>query len=254
MECKCGQVAISERGLCEEHFTQWLESKVLQTVDEYNMIKPGEKVLVAASGGKDSLTVLNILAKKYEVTALCVDEGIAGYREKTIADLEKFCAARNIPLIIKSFKEEKGHTLDELNPAHPCTNCGIYRRDIMASTAKGFDVIATGHNLDDEAQVVLMNLFKNHKMKPQPVLDGNDHFTRRVKPLYLIPEADIRRYAYIHELVSEFTECRNAGVSHRRAVQTFLDRQEAQRPGSKEKLLYNYLRTVHAQNTTLQVS
>lgn len=239
--CQCGQPAISERGLCETHFSEAIEQKVFETIAQYHMIKEGEKILVAASGGKDSLTLLNILSKKYHVSALCVDEGIANYREKTIADLEKFCSARNIPLVIKSFKEEKGTTLDDLNPAHPCTNCGIWRRDIMASTAKDFDVIATGHNLDDEAQAVLMNIFKHHAMKPQPVLEGNATFTRRVKPLYFIAEQDVRRYAFIHDLVSEFTECRNANLSHRRAVQHFLERREAEHPGAKEALLKQYL-------------
>jgi tRNA-5-methyluridine54 2-sulfurtransferase len=250
MNCQCGNTAISERGLCEHHFIEWLEQAVLATVAEYEMIKPADRVLVAASGGKDSLTVLNILNKQYNVTALCIDEGIAGYREFTIIDLQKFCTERNIPLIIKSFKEEKGHTLDELDPVHPCTNCGIYRRDIMAEMAKDYDVIATGHNLDDEAQVVLMNICKNHPMRPQPVLKGNNMFTRRIKPLYFIPEADIRRYAFILDLVSEFTECRNAGISHRRAIQHFLEKQEAQHPGSKEALIRNYIATIQSSSRT----
>lgn len=246
MSCHCGEPAISERGLCEQHFIAWLEDKVLQTVEEFGMIGRGEKVLVAASGGKDSLTLLNVLSKRYPVTALCVDEGIAGYREKTIDDLERFCTERGIPLVIKSFKEEKGHTLDELDPVHPCTDCGIYRRDIMAAHAKDFDVIATGHNLDDEAQVILMNVFKNHPMRPQPVLQGNSAFTRKVKPLYFIPEADIKRYAYLLDLVTEFTECRNANLSHRRAIQHFLEKREAEVPGTKEKLVKNYLSTVRS--------
>jgi tRNA-5-methyluridine54 2-sulfurtransferase len=241
VNCSCGQFAISERGLCENHFTEWFEQKVHDTIKEFYMINDGERVLVAASGGKDSLTILKILAKKYAVTALCVDEGIAGYREKTIEDLERFCTNNNIPLIIKSFKEEKGHTLDELNPVHPCTNCGIYRRDILATYSKDFDVIATGHNLDDEAQAVLMNVFKNHPMQPQPVLAKNSVFTRRVKPLYFMPEADVRRYAYIHDLVTEFTECKNAGLSHRRAIQHFLEKRESEHAGSKESLIRKYL-------------
>jgi tRNA(Ile)-lysidine synthase TilS/MesJ len=246
MNCHCGEQAISERGLCDVHFSEWFEEKVYDTIAEFEMIKENERVLVAASGGKDSLTLLKILAKKHNVTALCIDEGIAEYREKTIDDLKHFCDSHSIPLVIKSFKQEKGHTLDELNPEHPCTNCGIYRRDIMAAHAKDYDVIATGHNLDDEAQAVLMNVFKNHAMRPQPVLPKNSLFTRRVKPLYFMPEADVRRYAYIHDLVSEFTECKNAGLSHRRAIQHFLERREAEKPGSKEHLIRHYVAAIRS--------
>ena len=245
MSCHCGQPAISERNLCQEHFCAWLEHTVKETIQHYDMIHEGEKVLVAASGGKDSLTLLKILKELgYDVTAFCVDEGIADYREKTIVDLETFCTAHAIPVVIKTFKEEKGSTLDELDPKNPCTQCGLWRRDLIASTAKEFDVVATGHNLDDEAQAILMNVFKNHAMKPQPVLAGNAMFTRKIKPLYFIPEADIKRYAFIHDLVSEFTECRNANKSHRRTVQEFLENRERETPGAKERLVRNYLQKI----------
>ena len=239
--CSCGQPAISERGLCETHFCDWLEALVWKTVEDFSMINPGERVLVAASGGKDSLTLLHILAKKYDVTAFCVDEGIAGYREKTIADLERFCKARNIPLLIKSFANEKGTTLDALHAPHPCTNCGIWRRELIASTARDFAVVATGHNLDDEAQAVMMNMARHHAMRPQPVLPANEMFVRRIKPLYFVPEADVRRYAYIHDFVSSFVECPNAPISFRRAIQEFLQYVETAHPGSKEALLRRYV-------------
>ena len=102
----------------------------------------------------------------------------------------------------------------------------------------------TGHNLDDEAQAVLMNIFKHHAMRPQPVLPRTERFTKRVKPLYFMLEADVRRYAYILDLVSAFTECRNANRSHRRAVQQFLERREQETPGAKEALIRNYLKDI----------
>ena len=139
MNCHCGQPTISERNLCEAHFIAWFEERVFTTVDEYAMISPGEKVLVAASGGKDSLTLLHIMKKRYDVTAFCVDEGIAGYREHTIVDLKRICEREGVPFIVRSFKEEKGATLDEINPDHPCTTCGVYRRDLIADEAKQYD-------------------------------------------------------------------------------------------------------------------
>lgn len=242
MNCSCGQQAISERNLCEQHFCEWLEETAKDTIEQYAMIKLGERVLVAASGGKDSLTVLKILKQLgYDVTAFCVDEGIANYREHTITDLQQFCTANTISLIIKTFEQEKGSTLDTLKPERPCTQCGIWRRELMAAAAKGFDVIATGHNLDDEAQAILMNVFKHHNFKPQPVLEKNKLFTRRVKPLYFIPEADIRRYAFIHNLVTTFVECPYAASSFRRDIQHFLENREQEQTGAKEMLVRNYL-------------
>lgn len=240
MNC-CKESPISERGLCKEHFSEWLENSVAQTIKEYSMINPQDRVLVAASGGKDSLTVLKILKKLgFNVTALCIDEGISNYREHTIVDLEKFCTEHDISLSIKTFEKEKGTKLETLNPTHPCTTCGVWRRDLLASGAKDFDVIATGHNLDDEAQSILMNVFKNHPMRPAPVLAANKAFTKRVKPLYFISEADIRRYAYIHDLVSVFTECPNADSTFRRTIQNFLENRERETPGAKERIVRSY--------------
>jgi tRNA(Ile)-lysidine synthase TilS/MesJ len=244
MTCACGAPAISERGLCETHFSAWLEDAVHRTIAEFAMIRDGERVCVAASGGKDSLTLLKILAPRYAVHAVTIDEGIAGYREHTLADLEAFCAKEGITLTVKRFKDERGKTLDEAGGKHPCTQCGIWRRELLAESSQGFDVIATGHNLDDEAQAVLMNLCKHHAMKPRPVLPAAGTFVRRVKPLYFIPEADVRRYAFIHGLVSTFVECPNAAKSHRRAIQHLMEAQERREPGSKERLLRTYLATL----------
>jgi tRNA(Ile)-lysidine synthase TilS/MesJ len=244
MKCNCGAQRISERGLCKEHFCEWFKETVNKTIDGYKMIKQGERVLVAASGGKDSLTLLDILSERFDCTALCIDEGLANYREHTIEDLERFCAERKIKLIIKTFKDERGFTMDEKKPAHPCTTCGIGRREIMAAVSKDYDVIATGHNLDDEAQVIMMNVMKHHAMLPQPVLEGAEGFTRKAKPLYFMHEADVRRYAYIKGLVTSFVECRNAALSHRRAIQKFLENRERESPGAKERLVKKYLATL----------
>jgi tRNA(Ile)-lysidine synthase TilS/MesJ len=241
LNCSCAALAISERGLCEEHFLAWFRESVLRTVDEWSMIAPGERVLVAASGGKDSLTLLDILSERYDCTALCIDEGLAGYREHSIEDLKRFCEDRGVRLVLKTFKEERGYTMDEAQPVHPCTTCGIGRRTIMASVAKDYDVIATGHNLDDEAQAIMMNIMKHHAMKPRPVLQGTAEFTRRVKPLYFMHEADVRRYAYLRNLVTTYAECRNAARSHRRAIQGFLENRERESPGAKERLVKKYL-------------
>jgi len=128
----------------------------------YKLFSKRDRVAVACSGGKDSTALLFVLKRLgYDVTALAVDEGIAGYRDRTLSDLKRFCEKNKIPLKIVSFRKEYGSELDVMltrKELHPCTVCGTFRRQLLNKAARGFDVLATGHNADDESQAVLMNL------------------------------------------------------------------------------------------------
>src|SRR3989338_10450183 len=102
MKCeKCSKksvITLQHGGLCQSHFISYFEEKVFRTINSFGMISRDDKLCVAASGGKDSLTVL-YLTKKYleqhqmknSLQALAIDEGIADYREKTLVDLKDFC-------------------------------------------------------------------------------------------------------------------------------------------------------------------
>lgn len=285
MKCaQCEQAAvINNPARCKQHFLEEFVMRVKNTIVDYELIPRGAKVCVAVSGGKDSLTVLHILAQLgYEVSGLAIDEGIADYREHTLADLKKFCTEHNIPLIIKTFKELTGQELDTMlsqdraggAPRQPCTVCGTFRRYLLNEGAKGHDVLATGHNADDEAQAVLMNLFRanttflprqgpktNSRIKtgrmngskktlsPQKSkisgVNGRSDipcgFTQRIKPLYFCTEQEIMTYALLNNIQTSFSECPYAKQSYRAFIRDVFNEYVAEHPGAQTNILRSFL-------------
>jgi uncharacterized protein (TIGR00269 family) len=245
----CGESAVIDAPpRCKEHFLSDFERCVRQTIDEHHLIRPGDRIAVAVSGGKDSLTVLVLLHKWFgSATALIIDEGIAGYRERTVEDARKLCVERNIPYKVYSFNELSGTTLDAMvagGKRHPCTVCGALRRRLLAVAGKDFDVVATGHNADDEAQAVLMNIVRgNTDVFPRlgPGGAGTKGFTRRVKPLYFCTEKEVMTYAFLHGLARDLHECPYAAQSYRRIVRDALNSYAQSHPGARQRLLARFL-------------
>src|SRR3989338_11600834 len=164
---------IAGERLCKNHFIEYFESKVFKTIRQFDLIGKEEHLGVALSGGKDSLTLLNLLSKlskqnpKIKLTAIAINEGIHGYRDKTLITAGKFCEKNKVPLHVYSYEDEFGMPLDSMLKTldvKPCTICGIFRRYLLNKKSKelGFTKLATGHNLDDECQSILMNQFKNN--------------------------------------------------------------------------------------------
>ena len=240
-----------DKYLCKDHFFLDFEERVKSTIKKYKLFTKKDKIVVAASGGKDSLTLMYLLRKfGHEISALLVDEGIKNYRDKTIVDFLGFCKEYNIDNYkIVSFKDEFGKSLDqEVKKAGvlPCSICGIKRRNLLNKYAKGYDVIATGHNIDDEAQAFLMNLLKGQleiaaRQGPKSGLIDIG-FVPRVKPLYFCGEKEIRLYSFLRGFKLIFTECPYAVKSFRHVVGEKLNELEATKPGSKLNIIQNYLK------------
>jgi len=164
--------------LCRKCFAESIETKVRATIAKYKMLEFDSKIAVAVSGGKDSVSLLHILAKivekdypKASLTAITVDEGIRGYRDEALKIARKNCQELGVEHHVISFKELYGFTLDEIvkrlkqkkekTELTPCAYCGVMRRKALNFLARkvGADKLATAHTLDDETQTILLNIF-----------------------------------------------------------------------------------------------
>ena len=243
--------------LCKKHFMEYFEGKVFKTIRQFELLDKSENLGVAISGGKDSLTVLSILNKialqnpRIKLQAIAIDEGIAGYRDKTLETAKKFCDERKIVLDIFSFKEEFGFTLDEMLKildVKPCTICGIFRRYLLNKKSRELKLtkLATGHNLDDEAQSIMMNQMKNNtdasaRLGPKSGVVNDKKFVQRIKPLYFCTEKEVTTYAFVNRLLDDFNECPNAVESYRAHVRDMINEMEQKFPGTKHSIVNSFL-------------
>jgi uncharacterized protein (TIGR00269 family) len=255
MRCsRCKSKAVSSSpALCKEHFIACFEKKVADTIRKYKLIPKDNSVCVATSGGKDSTSVLYLikkLVKPKRLLALAIDEGILGYRENTLRDLRKFCAHNGVELKVVSFKEEFGSTLDEMVASKklklkPCNICGTLRRYLLNKYSKGFDCVVTGHNLDDESQAIMMNLFRNQmdvlsRLGPASGIPRKG-FVQRVKPLYFCSEKESLLYSLLTGFEISFNECPYIVHSYRAVLRDMLNGYESRRKGTKLNIVRRFL-------------
>ena len=259
---KCGKDAkmrlpYGPHDYCENHFLEFFEHRVRKTIRVNGLVKPGEKVLVGVSGGKDSLVTLYLLHKIFSqairLEALMIDEGIPGYREKALKIAKRHCAEWNIPFTVVLHKSEFGKTTSDVFHAiggekaveSACAYCGPMRREILNKYAVegNFDRLATGHNLDDECQSILMNVFDNDtkrmgRLGPIADSDGTGTMVPRVKPLYLSPEKEVIAFAAFSGIESYSEECCPfSWQAKRNAFREMLNSMEERFPGSKFKII-----------------
>jgi uncharacterized protein (TIGR00269 family) len=255
-------ISLSGKSLCSRHFKRYFEEKVMRTIRKYDLLGYGEKILVACSGGKDSTVLLNFLwnlvkKKRESLAAIAVDEGIAGYRDVKLKGLVKFCEEREIPLHVYSFKEYYGFTLDEAVKISkdnnlgfkPCYICGVLRRNLINNVARelGFSKVATGHNLDDEAQTILMNYLRGNpsllaRLGPKTGVVSDESFVQRVKPFYFCTEKEDTIYSLVNSIEVDFVQCPYHVENYRLEIRDFLNRLESIIPGVKHSLVNNFLK------------
>ncbi|MBU2577058.1 MAG: TIGR00269 family protein [Nanoarchaeota archaeon] len=199
-----------------------IEKKVAETIKKYSLVSEGDKIVVALSGGKDSTSILYILKKLgYDVHGLLIDLHLGEWSKIHNNNMIKFCEELEIPLTIVDLKKELGQgicfikaVLKKQKNFTGCTVCGIIKRWILNKWAKKLwaDKLVTGHNLDDEAQNVLMNFLKGNVLlgvNSSPATGGKavEGFAQRIKPLFFVPESEIRKYAKAKKFDILYDKC-----------------------------------------------
>jgi uncharacterized protein (TIGR00269 family) len=249
---KTGEVELRYNGLslCRKCFVSFFEKRVRRTIGEYELIQTGDRIAVALSGGKDSVTALHLLDKfnrmhgdSIDLIAISIDQGIKGIDDKNLRNADEVARERGIEHHVFSFREELGYTVDELASLRPgVCNCGVFRRQILNRKARelGANKLATGHNLDDEVESALMNFMTGNivRMTRGDGIVNSDKFVRRIKPLRRSPEEEVALYASIVLPEMEFApECPYRGEVIRRNVKRVMDELERRHPGIRYQIL-----------------
>ncbi|KAK0174459.1 hypothetical protein PV327_010226 [Microctonus hyperodae] len=239
----CGKNAILKRpktgdALCKECFFMAFETEIHHTIINGKLFKHGDKIAIGASGGKDSTVlayVLKTLNERYkyglDLFLLSIDEGITGYRDDSLKTVEQNRDDYKMPLKILSYKDLYGWTMDEIvaqiGRKNNCTFCGVFRRQALDRGAAllGVDCIATGHNADDIAETVLMNILRGDIARLQrctSIITSGADTIMRCKPLKYTYEKEIVMYAYFKKLIYFSTECVFAPNAYRGHARTYL--------------------------------
>ncbi len=262
MKCrKCGDKAVinmrqHKLALCKEHFPQWMLEQTQRFIEKYHMFDRHERLLVAVSGGKDSLSLWDILWQLgYQADGLYIGLGIDGgfgYSDESQRLTEKFAQERGLRLRVVSVPQTYGETIPQMaerttrGKGKPCAVCGLTKRHIMNRVARdeGYDVLLTGHNLDDEAAVLFSNTLNWHVgylARQGPVLPAMPGMVRKAKPLCRFYEREMTTYALVRGIEYIYEECPYALGSKTIYYKELLNQLEAARPGAKLTFYLSFL-------------
>ncbi len=243
--------------LCKPHFLEWIPEQTQRFIEKYAMFEREDRILVAASGGKDSLALWDILWRLgYQADGLYIGLGIDGgiaYSHESQRLASKFAAERGLKLHVIGVPQEYGTTIPEVadhtarGRGKPCSVCGLTKRHIMNRVARdhGYDVLVTGHNLDDEAAVLFGNTLNwqaGYLARQDPVLEASHPgLVRKAKPLCRFYEREMAAYAVLSGIEYVYDECPFAVGSKSIYYKELLNRLEADRPGAKLSFYLSFL-------------
>jgi uncharacterized protein (TIGR00269 family) len=235
---------------CAEHFLKLCRDQVAKAIDQFAMVAPNDRLLVAVSGGKDSLALWDILVELgYAADGLYIGLGIDGYSDESASYAVDFASARGLHLRVVELRERYGYdvpTAAAVTRRAPCSGCGLSKRHIFDEVAVdgGYDAVATGHNLDDEAAVLYGNVMHwqvDYLGRQWPVLPAGGGFPRKVKPLVRLAERETAAYSVLRGIDYQVEECPLAAGNRHLAYKDALNRTEERSPGSKASFYFGFL-------------
>jgi tRNA-5-methyluridine54 2-sulfurtransferase len=257
MKCrKCGGSAVLElrrhnAAFCSPHFLEFFRKQVAEAIHRHRMFSREETIMVAVSGGKDSLALWDVLIEDgYRTAGLYLDLGIFDYSKESKDKCEAFAAARGQTLHIERVADAVGAPIpvvQQVTRRPTCSGCGLSKRYLMNRTAlqHGYAVVATGHNLDDEAATLfgsVMHWQTDALPRQSPALPStHPKLVRRVKPLYRLSELETAAYAFLRGIDYIVEECPFAQGATSIAHKEMLNRLEEASPGSKHNFLFGFL-------------
>ena len=237
--------------VCAACLLDYIVEQVKRAIQGHKMFGRGDRILVGVSGGKDSLSLWDILMRLgYDTAGLHIQQGIGDYSDQSYQKTAAFAESRGAELIIHSLKEVEGAgvlELADLTDRSPCSACGVMKRYNFNKIAhdRGFDVLATGHNLDDEASRLLGNILRwqeDYLAKQSPSLPASHgKLVKKVKPLYRLAEREITAYAVVNKIDYVIEECPMSVGSKMFVNKEVLNRLEADAPGTKQAFYFGFL-------------
>ncbi len=263
MNCaRCNQKAVLQMrqhklALCKTHYLEWVPQQVERAIEKYLMFSSQERLLVAVSGGKDSLSLWDILIRLgYAADGLYIGlgiEGSTGYSTVSRQKAEAFAKARGLHLQVVDVKETYGSSVPvfaeqtQRGRAKPCSVCGAIKRHIMneAASRGGYQVLVTGHNLDDEVATLFANTLSwsgSRLARQSPVLEATeDGFVRKAKPLCRMLEREMAAYALLSGIDYIYEECPFSEDANSLYYKEIFNRLEGDRPGAKQHFYIAFL-------------
>lgn len=243
--------------LCKEHYLEWVVNQTQRLIEKYAMFDRSERILVAVSGGKDSLALWDVLNRLgYAVEGMYIHLGIdrgQAYSDASEAYARVFAEQHGLRLHIVNVQQEHGQTIPELaqltrrGRQKPCSVCGLVKRHAMNRLARelGFDVLATAHNLDDEAALLFGNMLDwnmRQLHRQSPYLPEKDGFARKVKPFSRFTERETAAYALLRGIDYIEDECPYAEGTKQIQYKNYLNQLEEDQPGVKLRFVQGFLK------------
>jgi uncharacterized protein (TIGR00269 family) len=235
---------------CAEHFLRLCRDQVAKAIKDFEMLRPDERALVAVSGGKDSLAVWDILLELgYQADGLYLGLGLGEYSDASGEMARAFASTRGLRLIEIDLPADHGFDIPSGAKAArrvPCSACGLSKRHLFDEAARtgGYDVVVTGHNLDDEAAVLFGNVLHwqtDYLGRQLPVLPARHGFPRKVKPLVRLGEREMAAYCVLRNIDYIVEECPMAAGNKHLGYKEALNAIEATSPGSKHDFYFGFL-------------